>query len=384
MKSMNIVHVVACYPPHAGGMERNTEFNAIEMAKRGHSVTVFTSDEGFKSAVIQTLKNLKVYYLKSFTVAHTPIFISLIPKLLNIPKDSVVHMHVAQAYVPEITYLFCKLRGIPYLAHIHLDIDQTGPMGFILPFYKKFLLGPILRGADAVTVLTPDYKDLMEAQYKVKRDKIKLIPNGTYYNFGKEMKTKVHKPLKILFVGRLSAQKNIPLLLNSIALCVHKYKIPLKLKIVGEGDEKQQTLALIQKLKIGKYIEMITSNDYDSNQLLFREADVFLLTSKAEAFGTVVVEALASGTPVIATNIFSVRNIITDGYNGFLVKHDPEDFAQAINKINEDKNLYKEMVKNGIASTSNFKWKKVIDAYENLYRSILESYQRNFSLSMKR
>lgn len=372
---LNIIHVIACYPPHAGGMEQNTKINAEEMVKRGHNVTVFTSDVGYKTGT-QKSKNLTIHYLKSFVVAHTPIIPELLIQLLKIPNDSVVHLHIAQAFVPEIAFIVCKIKKIPYLAHIHLDIDSSGIMGFLLPFYKKFLLGPILRNADAVTVLTKDYKKLMQGKYGIKESKIKLIPNGTYYTPGKLLKTKIHNPLRLLFLGRLSNQKNIPLLIEAVAICIHKYKIPLKLTLVGEGEEKNKTVELIKRNKITKFVDMFESNNYKKNQSLFRSHDVFLLTSRSEAFGTVVTEAMASGTPVIATNILSVRNIITNDYNGFLVDSEPESFAEAIKTLVESPGVYRKFISNGLKTSIIYNWDMVIDKYEKLYFNLLHNINK--------
>lgn len=364
---MKIIHTIAAYPPHAGGMEHNTKYNATEMAKRGYEVVVYTSSKGYKPEVKRESKNLEVDYLPSFEIAHTQIMPSLLPKLLRLSKDSVVHMHVAQAFVPEITYLACKFRGIPYLAHIHLDVDPTGVMGFVLPFYKKFILGPILRSADAVTVLTPDYVDLIAKNYKVSKKKIVLIPNGTYFTPGKKIKEKVHKPLRLFFVGRLSKQKNIPLLLNSVALIINKYKIPAILKIAGDGEEKKEVIKLISNLKIKKYVSLLGTVTPKDVQKWQRWADISLVTSRSEAFGTVVTEAMASGTPVVSTNIFSVRNIVNNGYNGFLVKDDPNEMALVIKKLVDNTKIYKSVIKNGLKSSNQYRWSTVVDKYEDLY-----------------
>lgn len=373
---LNIAHVIACYPPHAGGMERNTEHNARNIAARGHKVVVLTSDTGFKPSTVKVSDNLTVHYLKCFEFAHTPIIPSLFFRLLSIPKNSVVHLHIAQAFIPELTFLVCKIRHIPYLTHIHLDVDATGPWGFLLPFYKRFVMGPILRNADAVTVLTKDYKNLVINKYKVNKNKIEIIPNGIYYTPGKKLKTRVSSPVKILFLGRLSVQKNIPLMLNSISRCIYKYHIPLKLTLIGEGEKKKDTIDLITKLKIGNYVEMFESNDPKLNQEYFRNSDMFIMSSVSEAFGTTITEAMASGTPVVATNILSVRNLIKSGKNGLLVKSDPDDMAKAIKTLVDDNELYKNIVLNGIESCKKYKWEKVIDKYEKLYRKLAKSVNR--------
>ena len=74
----------------------------------------------------------RVHYLKSIEFAHTPILFTLFFRLLVLPRHSLIHLHVSHAFAPEIVYLISKLKGIPYIAHIHLDVDPSGPLGFLL------------------------------------------------------------------------------------------------------------------------------------------------------------------------------------------------------------------------------------------------------------
>src|SRR5260221_14393465 len=98
---MNIVHVTGYYPPHIGGMEYRTKELAEYQAKNGNNVTVISSDSGCNVDKIPSKKNLKIIYLKSREFAHTPIMPGLFLKLLTIPKDSVVHLHISQALLAE-------------------------------------------------------------------------------------------------------------------------------------------------------------------------------------------------------------------------------------------------------------------------------------------
>ena len=131
---MRIVHVTGYYPPHVGGMEYRTKNLAENFAKRGYGVEVITSDIGCGKDKIPSTDKLVVRYLKSFEVAHTPIMPSLPIRLLLLPRDSVIHLHISQAILSEVTFLICKLRGLRYLAHIHLDVEASGPMGVLLRF----------------------------------------------------------------------------------------------------------------------------------------------------------------------------------------------------------------------------------------------------------
>lgn len=367
---MRIVHVTGYYPPHVGGMEYRTKNLAENFAKRGYGVEVITSDIGCGKDKIPSTDKLVVRYLKSFEVAHTPIMPSLPIRLLLLPRDSVIHLHISQAILSEVTFLICKLRGLPYLAHIHLDVGASGPMGVLLPFYKKYFLSHVIKGADAITVLTDYYKKLISEKYDIKKNKITVIPNGTYFKAAKNRKKTLHNPIRLLFVGRLSVQKNVPLLLEALSVCIYQYKMNILLRIAGDGEKREEILSLIKKLKLGKYVFMLGSVSPAQVQKLYNTSDVFILSSVSESFGTVVIEAMATGTPVVATNIPAVRNTIKDKINGLLVKQNPQDMARAIYNLCNDSSLRESIVKNALIEVKRYNWEEVTNKYEKVYRNI--------------
>ena len=172
---MNIIQITPFYPPHLGGMENVVKEISENLAKRDHQVTVFTSDIGCKKDKLISTKNLKIRYLKSFEIAHTPIIPSLFFELLKIPQDSIIHLHVAQSFTPEIVSLVSKIRKIPYIAHIHIDVGPSGKLGFLLPLYKKVLLKKVLSYSSKVVVPSSDYIDLVSKKYSILKNKIPVI-----------------------------------------------------------------------------------------------------------------------------------------------------------------------------------------------------------------
>ena len=373
---MKIVHVTGYYPPHVGGMEYRTKNLAENFAKRGYEIEVITSDIGCHKNKIPSTDKLIVRYLKSFEVAHTPIMPALALRLLLLPSDSVIHLHISQAILSEVTYLICKLRGLPYLAHVHLDVEASGPMGVLLPFYKKYFLSHVIKGASAITVLTDYYKKLISEKYDIKKSKITVIPNGTYFRAAKNRKRSLHSPIRLLFVGRLSVQKNVPLLLEARAVWTFQYKMNILLRIAGDGEKREEIKNLIKKLRLGKYVFMLGSVSPVQVQKLYNSSDVFILSSNSESFGTVVIEAMATATPVVATDIPAVRNIIKDEVNGLLVKQNPHDMALAIYNLCGNSSLRKSIVKNALIEVKKYNWEEVSNEYEKVYRNIFLSKKR--------
>ena len=370
---MKIVQIVPYYPPHLGGMENVVKEMSENLAKRGHQVKVFTSDIGCKNVKLKSTKNLKINWLLGWEFSHSPILPSLFFKLIRIPKDSIMHVHIAQAFVPEIVFLISKLRGIPYIAHIHLDVGPSTKMGFLLPFYKKVFLQKVLSSSSKIIVPTKDYIDLVSKKYTISKNKIYKIPCGVDLKNFQSLSGKSHDLIRLLFVGRLSIQKNVPLLIRSFKKITEKNLRNIELHIVGDGKEKSKIINLIKAEKLEKKVILHGALRGKRLYKIFSNSDIFILTSRLESFGIVLIEAMASGLPIVVSNIPAVRNVVENGKTGLLVKPSPEHFAKAIEKLLNNSQLRKKLIKNGLEEAKKYNWDKIVEKYEDVYQNVKEA-----------
>jgi len=362
---MKIVQVVSYYPPHLGGMENCVKEISERLAKKGHQVEVFASDIDCNKGKLRSTKNLKIHYLKSWQFAHTPIMPSLFFKLLKISKDSIMHVHIAQALVPEVVYLVSKIKKIPYIAHVHGDSRPSGKFGFLLPLYKKLFIKKILSKAEKVICLSKDYKQFFNKKYGINESKIIVIPNGVSEKFFINKEKKLNKIPNLLFVGRLSVEKNIPKLIEAISLLKNK----VILHIVGEGEKKEE----LKKLIFDKRMKIVILHGKKTGRELidfYKHADIFLLASSCEGLPLTLLEAMASRTPIIASNIRGIREII--GNVGILISPPTsENFARAIDNLIEDKKLRNTLSVSGREKAKGYDWDKIVEKFENVYREAL-------------
>lgn len=368
---MKIIQITPFFPPHLGGMENVVKEISENLAKKGHQVTVFTSDIGCKEYKLVSTENLEIYYLNSFEIAHTPIIPSLFSKLLKISKNSIIHLHVAQSFTPEIAGLISKIRGIPFIAHIHIDVGPSGRLGFLLPLYKKVLLKKVLSSSSKIVVPSGDYVDLVNKKYAISKDKICKVPNGVDLNNFKSLPNKQNDPIRLLYVGRLSKQKNIPLLIRTFKIVTEKINKNIELDIVGEGEEKSKIIAMITaenlEKKVNLHGELRGGRLYEK----YSNSDIFILTSDYESFGMVLIEAMASGLPIIATNIPALRNVVENNKTGLLVKPEPEDLAKALEKLINDPLLKEKLISNGLEEVKKYKWDDIAKKFEDIYEEVL-------------
>ena len=273
----SIVHVVPQYPPALGGMETAVHAIVHKQHETGMQVRVITSDQGTKNTPVQH-EEFPVKRLKSLNVVNTPIMPSLPFRLLALNKRSIVHLHIAQAYTPELVWLAAKLKRLKYVAHFHADVIPSGRAGILLGPYKKIVLSRVLRNASKVLVPTEDYRDLVCSKYRLPGDRVAVVDNGTNHRIVDQPRhlSEPGKTARLLFVGRLAIQKNIPLLLRTVAAYRDKYGADIQLSIVGEGDLRHAIESEISQLEIGPLVRLTGACYGAALESMYEESDLFI------------------------------------------------------------------------------------------------------------
>jgi len=330
-------------------------------------VLVLTSRSGPGTASrVEHRGKLTIQRLLTIEFAHLPFMPTLLAHLLAAPRRAVVHVHIAQAFVPEMVWLAGLIRRRPYLVHFHLDVEPSGPLGGIFLAYKRHLLGPVLRHAAAVIVVSPDQPEFLTSTYNVAPERIELIPNGVGPEFYQEPKLSPGHdgPFRLLFVGRLSPQKNVSRLLRTIAAVT----VPVEVVIVGDGEER----AALDRLRIEldlDHVRMVGAQVGPDLVGWYRWADAFILTSDRESTGLVLLEAMAAGLPVIAGRVQGVSDTV--GEDGILAEPEPAALANAIERLVADPALWSDLARRGSQRAAQLPWTALLERFEDLYRSVV-------------
>ena len=359
-----VVHVCSHYPPYIGGLEKVVESLALFRHSRGLEVEVLTSvdtpsESGSSDAPF-------VHRLPSYEIAHTTIIPRLIPRLLRLRSDSVIHLHIAQAFLPEAVYLAHRLGKVPYVAHLHIDVGPSGAAGFLLNAYKPMVLGHVLRNADAVVVFTEEQRQLISNKYGIDRNRIEVIRNGVDEAFFYRRSRDLHPRAKLLFVGRLSGQKNLPLLLHALNGVSDRFETTF----VGDGELRFQLEAMVGHLNL-QNVQFHGRADGEDLLDLFRGADIFVLPSEREGMPLVLLEAMAMGLPIVATNISGNRDLVVDGTTGTLVSPiDPQEMRRALVDMATDPIGFRRMSEAALEHAAQYSWANIGEEFEQLYRRV--------------
>jgi len=356
-----VVQVVPYFPPHLGGMERVASSIAEALAERG-PVEVLTSRSGARTEPgIQRREQLVIRRLPTLEIAHLPFMPTLLWHLLRYPREALIHVHVAQAYVPEIVWLASALARRPFVAHFHLDVEPSGRLGSMFAAYKRVVLGPTLRAAAGVIALSHDQAEFLVDNYRVDPTRISVVPNGVGTEFS--CVADAHRaagPLRLLYVGRLSPQKNVARLVRAMA----QVSAPVVLTIVGDGEERLELERLSLELELAN-TTMVGAQRGGSLVDWYRWADAFVLPSDREGMPLVLLEAMAAGLAIVATDVAGTRDTV--GQDGLLVRPDPSSLAKCIDRLACDPALRATLSDRSRQRGKDLTWAGVVDRLEAVY-----------------
>lgn len=175
----------------------------------------------------------------------------------------------------------------------------------------------LLRRADAVICPSPDLADQL-ASSGVSRRRLHVIPNGIILNDWpfQARRQRPGAPLGVLFVGRLSLEKNVAGLLGACGALVRQGR-PVRLRVAGEGPQRESLARHARKLNLHEAVEWLGFRR-DVGELLAQTA-IFVNPSYTEAMPNTVLEAMAGGAPVVATDVGATRELVLHEQTGLLV-----------------------------------------------------------------
>lgn len=354
-----VVHVCGYYPPHVGGIERVVSSAVKMLGERGWQVRVITSGGPQKSVE----GNVTVRKLAGFEFAHTPITPTLLFHLLRLPKNCIIHLHLAQAYFPDMVRVASWLRRIPYIVHYHLEVAPSGFFGSLFSVYQQLTWGQLLRGAARVITCSEAQKEWLATHYCVPASRVDVIPNAVGDSFFAEAHEAPREAVRLLSIGRLTNQKRVDRIIDTCALLT----IPYHLTIAGDGEGR----AALEERARRKGVSATFVGAVDDAEMreLHRTHDVFLISSEREG-GTPlsVLEACAGGLPVIAGDAPGVRELVAG--TGILAPLTPERFAAEIECLFRDRDQYRSLSEKSIALARAHTWHGYADSLERVYRSI--------------
>ena len=305
----------------------------------------------------EKIAGVKVIYAKSYGIFMSqPISLDFFRKFKKIRNDyGIIDIHYPNP-IAFLACLFFKPKG-KIIIHYHCDIIKQKITGF---FIKPLLL-KILKISDKIIISNPNMLKSSKILLKFE-EKCKVIPFGIDIE---EIKEKYGK--YILFVGRLIYYKGVQVLLDAIK------DLDVNLVIIGTGKLEKELKQQVENLNIENKVFFLKNKSRKELINFYSQAETFVLPSifKSEAFGIVLLEAMACGIPLVSTELGTGTSYVNnDGETGYVVeKNNREELSKAIEKILDNKEInFKENCLKRVEEK--FTFDQFVDKTKNVYEKV--------------
>lgn len=352
---MNILYVITGLG--LGGAEKVVVDLADQMVKRGHTVCIAY----LKGNIVVKPKSESVQMISLGLESPKKLLKALynFRQLIRQFKPDVVHAHMVHANIfARLARLMCRIPKLICTAH---NSNEGGKIRMLAYHYTNWL-------SDFNTNVSQEATDSLIQKGAFDQSNLHTVYNGIdlnkFYSDKNSSKTSNQK-IEFLSVGRFNEQKDYPNLLHAIAQVTQRNQ-NVHFNIAGDGELRSMIEVLIEQLGIGQYVTLLGRRDDVPD--LMRQADCFVLSSKYEGLPTVLLEAIACGLFVIATDCGGSKEILNN--NGYLIPSQNHNIlaAKILDFINLSEN---DRIKNNEHAEKyikqNFDLNRVVEQWEKIY-----------------
>ncbi len=356
-----------------GGVTAHVSQLARELGRSGHEVQVLaphTPSRECQDADLLVPLGRSVPLPSGGSIARVSLSWWLYPKvreLLKREQFDIVHLHEPMA--PILPLCVLEFSNSVNIGTFHASYARQHLYRFTSPITKRWQAR--LNGSIAVSPAARRYvNNTFPGDYEI-------IPNGIDFDHFSTKAVPYPKyqdgKLNILFVGRLEKRKGLRYLLEAYGNL--KWENPnIRLIVVGPGNPDKESYRILSSHNL-QDVEFVGRVSYDDLPRYYASADIFCSPATgAESFGIVLLEAMAAGKPVIASDIEGFRGVMTHGEQGLLVpKKDGDALADALSTLANDPELRLKLGAQGNKTAEDYRWEVVAGRVENYYKSCLQT-----------
>lgn len=351
------------------------------ISKKGIDAMVFTTSAD-NNDIIEERPNLTVIrYMTTFSYLTTRVSISQFFKPLKYDVD-IAHVNFDIPPGPFAGLCYAKYKSKPLVVSYRGDWD--GSYGSLLRrisvnLFNRSLVRSLLDSADLIISPTKNFIN-ESSQLMGIREKCIVIPNGicldeyqTTYSKD-ECRAMLNIPQEkkvLLYMGSLYPHKGPDVLIKAMFHVVKQYPDTLLL-IGGAGIIESELKQLVKELKLQGNVEFL-GFVFDKYKIhYYKASDIFVLPSLTESFGNANLEAMASGLPIVASNVGGIPDVVKDGISGLLsVPGNPADLAEKILRLLDSETLRDRLGKAGLKLSKEYSWDKIADLTKMAYAEVL-------------
>lgn len=382
---MNILQTPVRFYPYIGGVESYVHNLSKKHVEAGHNVTVVCAKVKKETKQREEIDGINVRRLKTIgRIANTNITPALPAVLLEEAREAdVIHTHLPTPWSADLSALAGAVTGTPVVLTYHNDIIGEGIAEYVARAYNRTMLQVSLSIVDRIIVTQPDYVG-DSTHLGPYAEKTEVIHNGVDVDRFRpvEVDTAEKERLgfdtsrpNLFFLSVLDGHhgyKGLNILMEAISLLEDRGGTVPYLIVGGDGDARphyeQQTTAL----GIDDHVTFLGYVEDDDLVAYYSGADLFVLpslSSDQEGFGLVLLEALASGTPVVTTDVVGVSDAVREHAIGEIVpRNDPAALADAIEEWSCTDRFDEQRSRS--LCTTDYSWISSAEAMEEVYSKV--------------
>ena len=371
---------ITCYPTYGGSGAVATHLG-LELAERGHEVHFISYDQPFRLAHFHERIFFHEVEMEDYPLfKHPPYALALAVALHDAVRKhelDLVHVHYA---IPHATsaWVACEMlkgeRDLKIVTTLHgTDITLVG----LHPSFQAITQFSILR-SHGLTAVSDFLKRETVRDFSVPESRIEVVPNFVDTRIYRPGLEPCHRATLapdgekiVMHISNFRPVKRVEDVVEIFARVLGE--IPSRLVLVGDGPDLPRARVKVEELGIRDRVVFL--GEYTPVQELLSCSDLFLLPSMSESFGLAALEAMACGSPVVASRVGGLPEVIMDGETGYLCEAgDIDEMAAASIKILSDDKHRKELSDAGRAfAVKHFSSECIVPQYEEYYRRILGS-----------
>lgn len=365
------------FPPIGGGGSTVTKYALEHFVKAGHEVTLITSQyknlprrEMISGATVIRVPAVRRY--KDYAAMWELVTFGLSALVYTLFYTLRHRVDFIQAYfaVPSgwVAWVISFIRPIPYSVYFGgSDIPGANPsrFGHVYPVITP-LLKLIWRRARWRTVCS---QELVRLAHRADPEaEFICIPNGVDTARFVPLRRGPNAQVKILFIGRLIPRKGFQRVIQALPQVRKRSKEPFEVEVVGTGAAQRDLDDLAATLGVSDLIRYVGTVPYERLEQAYQYADVFVLMSLSEGMPSVILEAMACGLPVVASNVGGNNELVHEGANGYLIAGDDiENLAHKLAELINDLALRERMGKKSRVLSLRYDWAAIMAQYSELY-----------------
>jgi glycosyltransferase involved in cell wall biosynthesis len=381
---VRIALIPSAYAPAVGGVELLTADLARHLVEAGDIVEVWTTLHPPDLADDETIDGLRV---RRFAF---PMPRAAAGALIALPRNGLAAWlrlrRAAQEFRPDVlhvqcfsangsyTHLLASRTGLPLVVSLQGETVIDDADLYEHSVTQRFLLKRALQHAAAVTGCSAFVLDDARQRFGLATHRGRVVPNGVNLD-GAIAPDRIEMPVGrfVLGLGRLVDKKGFDLLVDAFARIAARDP-HLRLVIAGDGPARDGLCRRIAGHALSDRVTLPGSVSRAQARWLMEAAAAFVLPSRIEPFGIVVVEALRAGCPTIVSCHGGATEIVRDGIEGLVADPaDGADLAEKIEKLLADAELARKLTAAGRARAARYDWVDITHSYRDLYAQVLAS-----------